>query len=202
MNGIDRRRANLRREQLVDRGAGTLLETYDEEEKVKLASYFFDANSGLGLLDSAGYLIMRSTMGRGQSIRHLQLADMWIREIPNEGPAPCFVLGLTSTKSKTNQTGRVGITGAMWHRDVNLCAIGTAALWFFWQWEVQGKIIASSKAVYSLCVPSYFCNTYRMAYNRFANCNRPSTANTLVNKEWYDMYFITAEPAKRGNRRR
>jgi len=92
---------------------------------------------GNGLRNRACFLIQNSTLGRGQSVRFLQLADMWVKKLENEGATDCWVMGITSKQGKCNQFGRIEQSGAMRHKDVRLCTVGAVALYFFWRFEVE-----------------------------------------------------------------
>lgn len=78
-------------------------------------------------------------MGRGQSVRYLQLADMWVRKLENEGATPCYAMGITSKQGKCNKVGRAEYSGAMRHRDVNLCTVGAVAIYLFYRFHVEGE---------------------------------------------------------------
>ncbi|KAI9099234.1 hypothetical protein DFS34DRAFT_561664, partial [Phlyctochytrium arcticum] len=109
----------------ADRGAGTILDTYDEDERVELARYFMNRNftNGLGLRDRAVYLLMRATCSRGETLRQMQLCDMWFRNLTgDEGPTtPCNVLGFTIRQGKTTNAEKAEFRGVMRHKDVELC---------------------------------------------------------------------------------
>jgi len=90
-----------------------------------------------GLRNRAGFLIQHSTLGRGQSVRYLQLADMWIKKLDGEGPSECFAFGTTSRQGKTNQVGRVEYVGSIRHKNVNVCTVGAVALYLFYRFEIE-----------------------------------------------------------------
>jgi len=140
-----------------------MLDTYDEQEKLKLVNYWMTnpkvlKNWGIGLRDLSGFLIMHSQVSRSEHLLATQLPDLWTRILKpaEEGPVHCPVLGITSHQSKMNQVGRVEYKACVRHRDPRVCAMGKVAFWLFYRWEVE----------------------------------KEPPPNTLVAREWYDLYLI------------
>ena len=77
-------------------------------------------------------------MGRGQSVRILQLSRMYFTEMAKEaeGVTPTWAMVLVARESKTNQMGRLEMTGCMRHKEVELCPIGATALYLFYRYHI------------------------------------------------------------------
>jgi hypothetical protein len=82
-----------------------------------------------------------ATVTRGESRRDVQLADLVLIELENEGPkpdesVPCMIM--TMRQGKQNQHGKIEYMGCMRNVDPILCPLSALAFYFFSRWGKQG----------------------------------------------------------------
>ncbi|KAG1444101.1 hypothetical protein G6F56_010431 [Rhizopus delemar] len=78
-------------------------------------------------------------LARGESKRKMQLPDLFLIELLNEGPTPFWALIATMSEGKTNQHDRIGYGSVIRHLDVESCPIGAMTLYFFSRFELKGE---------------------------------------------------------------
>ncbi|KAF2195062.1 hypothetical protein K469DRAFT_756985 [Zopfia rhizophila CBS 207.26] len=88
------------------------------------------------LRTAAEHLLGHATVTRGESRRDVQLADLVLIELENEGPkpnesAPCMVMLMR--QGKQNQHGKVEYMGCMQNSDLILCSLSALAFYFFYR---------------------------------------------------------------------
>lgn len=136
---VQRGNARRRADAYEDKGKGTLLDGYTDDEFVAMVDWWFtqsiNANSE-GLRDRAGWLVQHFTFKRGESIRFLCLSDLWTRDLGTPGR---WVMGITSRQGKINQMGHVEVTAVMRHKQVERCCIGGVALYLFSRFHLKGE---------------------------------------------------------------
>ncbi|KAK9333027.1 hypothetical protein V1520DRAFT_352429 [Lipomyces starkeyi] len=104
------------RQQCADRGAGSIFDGYNSE----------------GLLD---FLLNNYMLLRGNNRREIELANLYLLPLENEGPTKCKVLVILLCK--TNQHGRVDHAGAMRNQEVLEWPILMLALHFFYRYHID-----------------------------------------------------------------
>ncbi|MBV9767795.1 MAG: hypothetical protein JOZ48_23345 [Acidobacteriaceae bacterium] len=82
-----------------------------------------------------------ATVTRGESRRDVQLADLVLIELENEGPkpdesVPCMIM--TMRQGKQNQHGKIEYMGCMRNVDPILCPLSALAFYFFNRWGKHG----------------------------------------------------------------
>ncbi|KAF1985653.1 hypothetical protein K402DRAFT_334169, partial [Aulographum hederae CBS 113979] len=113
--------AQRKRDEFVDRGVGTLLDGYTEEELLRCrkrhtapqwASYH---RTVLDLLWGQALVL------RGESFRKAELCDLFTLPIKNQGATACPSLVLIMDNGKTNPFGKLQYNAAIRHKNHLLC---------------------------------------------------------------------------------
>ena len=86
-----------------DRHDGTLGESYTKAEMDSVIDYFWNQGTISSLRFRCIFLLEYSAISRGEDIRRLQFCDLFIRELPNEGPNKCNALVFITSNGKTNK---------------------------------------------------------------------------------------------------
>jgi hypothetical protein len=89
------------------------------------------------LRTAADHLLGHATVTRGDNRREVQLTDLVLIDLQNEGPkpdesAPCLIM--TMRQGKHNQHGKVKYMGCIRNVDLILCPLSALAFYFFYQW--------------------------------------------------------------------
>ena len=95
---------------------------------LRISSYTYISSSG------------HATVTRGESRRDLQLADLIVIDLENEGPrpgdlAPCMIV--TMRQGKQNQHGKIEYMGCIRNINPILCPLSALAFYFFNRWGKQ-----------------------------------------------------------------
>jgi hypothetical protein len=95
------------------------------------------------LRTAADHLLGHATVTRGESRREVQLADLILINLENEGPkpdesAPCLIM--TMRQGKQNQHGKVEYMGCIRNADPILCPLSALAFYFFNRWGKDGAL--------------------------------------------------------------
>jgi hypothetical protein len=103
-------------------------------------------------------LLGYATVTQGESRRGVQLANLILIELENEGPkpnksAPCMIMSMR--QGKQNQHSKVEYIGCMQNADPILCPLSALAFYFFNRW---GK--DSAKEFPSFRQPKDYYNLY------------------------------------------
>ena len=135
-----------RKQQYVDRGANTLMDTYDDDSIRKLVQAGWKgwesqpkanhASINSFLRTGLDFILAHNMILRGEVRRQIELADLFTLELQNEGPTPCMAVVLLMDNGKTNQRGRTEYAVIARHKDVSLCAQAMLAFYLFYRWEV------------------------------------------------------------------
>ena len=72
------------------------------EELTKIANYFLSGNSSASSCFQAMFLLTHFCLMRGESVRKLELADMFILDLENVGQTACKVVIVSTEQGKTN----------------------------------------------------------------------------------------------------
>lgn len=114
-----------------DRGKHTLKDGYTKDQLLQVSRYFLARDSNVDLRNRFDFLMGHSIFARGEDKRKMQFADMFLLELENEGPTPCFSLVATMRQGKTNQHNRVTYGAAIRHVNAEVCPVGALALYLF-----------------------------------------------------------------------
>ncbi|KAK9235132.1 hypothetical protein V1525DRAFT_447189 [Lipomyces kononenkoae] len=87
-----------------------------------------------GLLD---FLLGSYLLLRGNSRRQIELADLYLLPLENEGPTKCKSLAVLLCNGKTNQHGRVDHAGAMRNLEVLVCPVFLLDLHLFYRFHID-----------------------------------------------------------------
>ena len=129
---IERSEYEKEREEYVDRGIGTIVDGYSNEEYKKIASYHLFQNTVPGLRNRLDHLLGDSMLLRGNHKRQMELADCFsIKLNESEGLTECIALVAVSRNGKTNKNGRVEYSGCLRNVEVDMCAVGAFFMYMF-----------------------------------------------------------------------
>jgi hypothetical protein len=129
-----------KRNQNIDRGIGTMLDGYVSLEQFKgISKHFFNKNGGVDVRNRAMFLVSHFGLMRGDNIRKLELADMFSINFENEGVTPCLALVLVLSHGKTNRFYKIEYAPMIRNKHVEICPIGSLALWFFERFHIQDE---------------------------------------------------------------
>lgn len=140
-----------KKEEYIDRGAGTLMEEYTDEitEKLVRASWTAWGKNPKStfqtihsfLRTGCDFLIAHHMLLRGESRRRAELPDLFCLELKNEGSTPCQALVLLKDNGKTNQTDRTEYTAIARHKDIFLCSQSALAFYLFHRWDIVREAV-------------------------------------------------------------
>jgi hypothetical protein len=137
-----------RRDQYLDRAAGTLQDGYSKEKVKDFVRFcwqgwrqkdikFRKPQAQESYLRTAvDFLFSHNMLLRGESRRQLQFPDLFTLSLPNEGPTPCWPMIMIMNNGKTNQFGRLEYMGVIRHQDPLLCTMSQAAFYLFYRWQI------------------------------------------------------------------
>lgn len=123
--------AARKKEQFIDRGVGTLLDSYNGAEVSAFVRLCWTGHERQGqvkqqtvesfLRTSVDLLACHHMALRGESIRTASLADLFSLELQNEGPTVCQALIIIMDGGKQNPFGKVEYGTVVRHRDIFSC---------------------------------------------------------------------------------
>ncbi|KAF2186420.1 hypothetical protein K469DRAFT_455732, partial [Zopfia rhizophila CBS 207.26] len=127
----------------INRGLFTIAGGYDVKGLKKVITWCWETASKTPsaveshLRTAAEHLLGHATVTQGESRRDVQLADLVLIKLENEGPkpnelAPCMVMLMR--QGKQNQHGKVEYMGCMRNSDLILCPLSALAFCFFYHW--------------------------------------------------------------------
>ncbi|KAG1445643.1 hypothetical protein G6F56_009842 [Rhizopus delemar] len=99
---LSRDEIKRKKEQFEDRGKPIISDCYTKDELIMVSRYFLQTNALEDLRNRFDFLIGHSMLARGESKRQTQLPDLFLVELLNEGPTPCWALVVTTSEGKTN----------------------------------------------------------------------------------------------------
>ncbi|KAG1436049.1 hypothetical protein G6F56_013726 [Rhizopus delemar] len=92
---LSRDEIKRKKEQFEDRGKHTISDGYTKDELIMVSRYFLQTNALEDLRNRFDFLLGHSMLARGESKRKMQLPDLFLVELLNEGPTPCWALVAT-----------------------------------------------------------------------------------------------------------
>jgi hypothetical protein len=137
LDTLSRQEFRRKKNSYEDRGKHTLADGYTVHELISVSRYFMNANTCDGIRNKFDFLFGHSLLSRGENKRLIQLPDLFLLELMNEGPTPCFALVATMSQGKTNQHGRIEYGAVIRHYNVETCPISALALYFFARFEME-----------------------------------------------------------------
>ncbi|KAJ5142583.1 short-chain dehydrogenase [Penicillium bovifimosum] len=151
MTGRLHKESERKREQYLDRAAGTLQDGYSRDKIKDFIRYCWQGWRSKDLKHrkpqaqesylrtAVDFLFSHNMLLRGESRRCLQFPDLFTISMPNEGPTPCWPMIMIMDNGKTNQFGRLQYMGVMRHQDPLLCTMSQAAFYLFYRWQIVGE---------------------------------------------------------------
>jgi hypothetical protein len=134
------RNEHLRRKtSCIDRGIGTMLDTYSPEELELMSSYFLNKNSIAGLRNRSMHFLSHFSLMRGQLVRKMELPDIHFVQLPSEGVTAADVFICISNNGKTNQFGKLEFYACLRAKNVSICPVASVAFFLFCRWHVDNE---------------------------------------------------------------
>jgi hypothetical protein len=122
----------------VDTGIGSIQDGYSPEELINISMYYLTNDkprSGNGSWrDRMTFLVNHMMILCGENMRNASLQHMFCQILERETFMHCPALVFMFDSSKTNQDHQKQYSGAVGNKDVRICALGAAALYFFWRY--------------------------------------------------------------------
>ncbi|KAI3633127.1 hypothetical protein MIR68_009202 [Amoeboaphelidium protococcarum] len=126
----------VNRRNYADRIAGTIADGYSSvEELQRIADWFMNSGGRNGLRDRFMFLMAHYCLLRGESLRALELADLYAIKLENEGFTECWALLVLMCQGKTNQFNRKEFGSCLRNKRVEICPFGALALYLFQRWH-------------------------------------------------------------------
>ena len=128
----------LRREAFEDRAVGTVLDGYTPsqfQEACELSLAQRDCEEQW-LRTRLDFLIGHYYCTRSEDRRNIEMCDMFVLMLDNEGPKTCPIMVATFSQGKTNKHGHLAQMGAMRSKQVSTCVLGAMAQYLFYLWEI------------------------------------------------------------------
>lgn len=151
MAGRLHKESERKREQYLDRAAGTLQDGYSRDKIKDFVRYCWQGwrtkdlkhrkpqAQKSYLRTAVDFLFSHNMLLRGESRRQLQFPNLFTISLPNEGPTPCWPMIMIMNNRKTNQFGRLQYMGVMRHQDPLLYTMSQAAFYLFYRWQIVGE---------------------------------------------------------------
>jgi hypothetical protein len=151
MTGRLHKESERKREQYLNRAAGTLQDGYSKDKIKDFVRYCWQGWRAKDLKHrkpqaqesylrtAVDFLFCHNMLLRGESRRRLQFPDLFTISLPNKGPTPCWPMIMITNNGKTNQFGRLQYMGVMRHQDPLLCTMSQAAFYLFYRWQIVGE---------------------------------------------------------------
>ena len=83
------------------------------------------------------FLLTHFCLMRGESVQRLELADMFIWDLENEGPTECKAMKVIMEQGKTNQFAQKELGACIWNMQCAICPLGAVAFHFFTCWHLD-----------------------------------------------------------------
>ena len=161
----------------IDKGIGTLADGYRQADVLRIANYFFEQGSLLGLRSRLDFLLGHAMLCRSEDKRNALLANLCMYELEDEGPTRCHAIVLNLTQSKTNQEGRNEVGVTVRHKDVAQCPVGALAFYLFHRFHLFGEDfpdLSTNQAWYSIFLfrdrSKYTPLTYAQQWKAISTC--------------------------------
>ncbi|EDN10718.1 predicted protein [Histoplasma mississippiense (nom. inval.)] len=118
----------------TDRDGNTVLQTVGKSTvKLYVAAvvdlYRFQKSRGINSSDHPHEQLRETS-------RTAQLPELFILQLSNEGPTPCWPMILITDNGKTNQLGQLKYAAVMRHKNSLLCTISHLAFYLFYRWNI------------------------------------------------------------------
>lgn len=128
----------LRREAFEDRAVGTVLDGYTPSQFQEACELSLARQDGeeQWLRTRLDFLIGHYYCTRSEDRRNIEMCDMFVLMLDNEGPQACPVMVATFSQGKTNKHGHLAQMGAMRSKQVSTCVLGAMAQYLFYLWEI------------------------------------------------------------------
>ncbi len=137
-NTLKNKESSRRRNNYEDRGIGTLQDGYSSCTELKQISNSFFINGEYR--DQCMFLLSHFCLMRGESVRRIEWADLFLLALQNEGFSECKCLVVITDQGKTNQFGRKELGAAIRNKDPEICPLSSLAFYLFFLWHIQNRL--------------------------------------------------------------
>lgn len=165
LNTRRRQEHERKRNEYVDRGIGTLLDGYSDDEFVRCIQACWrppigpstgskrkrtdpeaqqKARTSLTVPQWSAYLrtavdllASRNMLLRGELVRSAELPDLFCVPLKNQGATECQVLCWIISQGKTNSFGRLEYGVCVRNREIEKCLLSHLAFYFFFRWQCE-----------------------------------------------------------------
>jgi hypothetical protein len=98
---------------------GILVDGYTSEKDVlNVINFYVSKSSGSDLRNAVSFLLSHYCLLRGESARKAEFADLQMAMLEREGQSECPAFVLVMKQGKTNQFGRVEVSGCIRNTNV------------------------------------------------------------------------------------
>lgn len=133
MNSIKRDKADHMKRNYVDRGRKNFrMKSLTKNELHKITDYHWKQKTNIhnALRDDMSEFNMRAMAVRGEHMRNIELPDLFLDDIPDQGMGECKAVISVLNKGKTNHFGKEEFAATLRHRDVLTCPQSKMAFYF------------------------------------------------------------------------
>ena len=134
-----------RKAEFIDRGVSTLQDGYTMTDLANIVrrcwtvadppSTATSQTIEASFRTAVDFLLSHNMLLRGENRRTMQLADLFVLPLANEGPTACAAMMMIISNGKTNYLGKLEYGTVVRHRDPLLCTLGHTAFYLFYRWD-------------------------------------------------------------------
>ena len=126
-----------KRDEYIDKGIGGAGDVLSDEDVTKIAHSFWTAPDIKGMERRCDFLLSVYMASRSQLQRIAQLSDLGLKEYPKEGPSGAVAMRFQYDQSKMNHYGRLKVSGCLRHKEVEVCGVGSLAIYLFYRFNIK-----------------------------------------------------------------
>lgn len=140
LKSIKAKEANTAKLSYEDRQRNTAADGISTTKEVEsICDWYFSRNTSEGIRDRMSMSMCVMNILRGESMRELELPDLFTMLLENEGSKPCYAFVMIMRQGKTNQFNKLEYGSSMRNKNVKICSHGALALMFFGRFHLQGE---------------------------------------------------------------
>ena len=114
----------------------------------KITDYHYNQNTQThnALRDNMSEFNCRAMSLRGEHMRMLELADLFIDDIQGQGAGECKAVISVLNRGKTNSFGKNQFAATLRHKDVLQCSQSKLGFYFLWRFDLSNEKLPDSSA--------------------------------------------------------
>jgi len=129
LESIKKSECERNRSTYADRQENTLLDGFTTSRQVaEVMDWYLHGNKSSGLRDRMCLSLTIFNLLRGQTMRLMELADLFSLELEREGVMECHAVVMIMRQGKTNTSNRLDYAASLRNANVNVCPHGALAL--------------------------------------------------------------------------